>query len=905
MLPPVLPFGNTANDAVPTDANDAEPVLLRLGVGARDSTAALNLATIGFAEISGRGLKAESEQIRAYAAYEQYSAGGAASVKKGGLLVRSDALLVREALYQLHNLVRDSGVSEAKLKAIRLISEDAERARKIFLAADMQQGGLASAIDDGLEIADYAFDSFLRMARPLLVGTCPGLNPAINKLPFPMRPIAYYLMNDFFRSFGNLFWCCNPWSGVLFFFAIACSSDPSSGEVHSDASYQAAICAVAVVVSGLTGELMGAGRGIMALGLLQFGCIISCQVVTHQLIHTPSADSAAEVDASSYVLVVITSVLTTFFTLVMNSFVIQLTGVIPYALPVGLAIFLMRGIGFRSNELLSMRAEGADPLAIYVGDASTAPLWSHDWSLALEASFRGIGSCMWADGWASAVLCWVGIWLCSPILAMLGMLGSLVGTCAMIAMDLSTAEIYGAWWQWEPILACLVIGGLIFHISLPSVVAGAFAALLNTLLGSSARAFLRPISVPVGPFGHGTALFVVTLVRFHKTFMAPVPLAEMSVPEDHLRQRLLARKAMRCVLSTLPDLANTSSESTAADTTTLGGMALHSARGVTERVLVVGEKATAAAINVKQRAAGVAAGQMSPAARQMSNRVATGMQSAGDVLRLAHEPTKVLRKLGAREQLTNMFYLLVSFGAYNVRTFELVTHEYKVSHADLVFIGKLYGLLDKEMLGLAGGADGADEATRQAGALAVLLLAGLLEMSEVAVFRERWATCVAEVDTRLGEAATHEVFFVYFMLRSMRQRSLLQQWESFFSFVDGDHSGKLSLAELQVGAELAFPGDTALVRRAIQGIVEKVDTDGDVELDPSTFVRMTANATNSKWAALLGTLPDRMSRISRSETKTTTPRCRAWGAGTETASSSETTTPRCRAWGAGAEKASS
>lgn len=35
-----------------------------------------------------------------------------------------------------------------------------------------------------------------------------------------LRNAALYLVNDFFRSFGNMFWCCNPLSGLCFFLAV-------------------------------------------------------------------------------------------------------------------------------------------------------------------------------------------------------------------------------------------------------------------------------------------------------------------------------------------------------------------------------------------------------------------------------------------------------------------------------------------------------------------------------------------------------------------------------------------------------------------------------------------------------------------------------------------------------------
>ena len=58
--------------------------------------------------------------------------------------------------------------------------------------------------------------------------------------------------------------------------------------------------------------------------------------------------------------------------------------------------------------------------------------------------FTGIGSCVWCEGIESAILIWVGIGLCSPILAMLAFFGGLIGSLTMIAIDSPTSTVYNA-----------------------------------------------------------------------------------------------------------------------------------------------------------------------------------------------------------------------------------------------------------------------------------------------------------------------------------------------------------------------------------------------------------------------------------------------------------------------------
>ena len=50
--------------------------------------------------------------------------------------------------------------------------------------------------------------------RSLFTGTAPGLNTQLAKLPIGLKEPVELLFNDFFRSFGNMYWCCNPWTGL-------------------------------------------------------------------------------------------------------------------------------------------------------------------------------------------------------------------------------------------------------------------------------------------------------------------------------------------------------------------------------------------------------------------------------------------------------------------------------------------------------------------------------------------------------------------------------------------------------------------------------------------------------------------------------------------------------------------
>ena len=183
---------------------------------------------------------------------DQEAARNAALPRKRTVLDGADAALMRQALHHLNGMTRDESISNDCKLGIRLLRRARARAVSLLLPATPS-------------LLRAGFGVNANFVRRVLVGTAPGLNPLLCSLNIPrgLKLVTTYLANDFFRGFGQTFWCCNPWSGACFLLAI----------LNYDAWLALAV-SFACVVAGLTASAAGTPHGIVALGLTQFDAMI-------------------------------------------------------------------------------------------------------------------------------------------------------------------------------------------------------------------------------------------------------------------------------------------------------------------------------------------------------------------------------------------------------------------------------------------------------------------------------------------------------------------------------------------------------------------------------------------------------------------------------------------------------
>lgn len=357
-------------------------------------------------------------------------------------------------------------------------------------------------------------------------------------------------------------------------------------------------------------------------------------------------------------------------------------------------------------------------------------------------------------------------------------------------------------------MACYVIGGLIFNVSWASTTFGLLCASFTACAGVTARVWLTPFMLPTGPVAWGVSAFLFSCVRFHKTFMMPVELAEMTVPEDHLFQRLMARKVMGDVVTSLNPRGEAEHD---ADPQALMSRPRYLLTNAWLNVISYG-----------------AYGLHTFAPASAAQCTFRGM---------------TYEELAQVEPPTATLTLLLDIYA-------------KLKQND-----------DAPWTDQMGGdANSAHEKNFQEAIFAFLLLVGLRRPSKVdlEIFQTRWVVILNEHFAAHFHAgtATREVFFVFFLLTAIRDRQLQRQMMTFFKFADKDDSNYLDLSEFNKQANLAYPGK-AWVDEVVNELYARDGQLGPRELSDIAFKR-----NPERWVAVLKALPRRVAAIKASKVGT-------------------------------------
>mmetsp|Transcript_25221 Transcript_25221/g.41761 ORF Transcript_25221/g.41761 Transcript_25221/m.41761 type:complete len:918 (-) Transcript_25221:453-3206(-) len=815
---------------------EEEEQALSSSIGERGSSRGLNLFFVDLERVSGGKPRAAASlgQFEVYGVFAQLASKRrpAGWEQLRNQLLRGDsALMVRGALYDTLQLGHGPLLSASQKRGLRSLASDPD----------------LSNLSGNLGVDFAVRKDALRILRPYFVGTCPDLNSIIRTImPRPLHWLTLYIFNDLLRSYGNLFWCNNPWTGVCALLAIALTD-----------RFFLVVSLVACVTSGLTGKAFGASRGATMFGLLQWASILVALNVAYNHARSPPFDDAWTPEV--FALVCAASACTAFLGLVFNSFIISVFDIIPAGWSIIGSSFLFTGIGFYTcAQDLSLRNTFNSPLGEFATDAQVgdACAETYDWGKVATTWITGITSDIYIEvgadwkggsaGVASVVLCWCGVLICSPIMAIFGFLGLVLGSFTMVLIDVPASDVYNAYHHWEPMIAFMVCGGLVFNFSLSSTLFGALCAIFDTCLGVAFRTWLQPLGIaPAGSLAHAASLFIFSALRYHKTFIKPVSVASMTVPEDHLYQRLMARAVMKEVR---PCLSNIASQVVANK--------------------IANERHR---LSICADASGSGPSHLQGASRlqrlhDAKRRIAEGMsQMTQNIASTSIASTSIAA--AAFRALSNAFLRIISFDAYDLNTFELswtamffrpddlhelnrhIKHMAILLHSLYEKLGRLapQARQSSRTASVPGGVDPVDNERLEQSVYALLLFSGLSKAAakEVAAFQAKWQKtwedCVAVVPK---ESLTDEVFFVFFMLIVLGERAIHTQIDTFFQSADQDRSGTLSLTEFHSWAELAFPGD-----KSAMTIIENLFDDHDqlIDLEELTAFVQISTEQRQEW----------------------------------------------------------
>lgn len=162
----------------------------------------------------------------------------------------------------------------------------------------------------------------------------------------------------------------------------------------------------------------------------------------------------------------------------------------------------------------------------------------------LSALVTGLGQIFFSGGLVSAILVVLALALCSPMGALLGVLGGAIGLMTGLGLGADLNVLYAGLWSYNSALTAIAIGGIFYAPNLRSVAIASVGAFVTALVGWLLGLGLAPLGLPIlaVPFHVGTYACFLGLRRSLSSLVPVAPYAIAS-PEEH-RWRYLTAKQM-------------------------------------------------------------------------------------------------------------------------------------------------------------------------------------------------------------------------------------------------------------------------------------------------------------------------------------------------------------------------
>lgn len=220
----------------------------------------------------------------------------------------------------------------------------------------------------------------------------------------------------------------------------------------------------------------------------------------------------------------------------------------PFTLPFNLALFIYLVASF---NMLRLETSPVRPPSLPQHTTQLVEMPS-GWVF-FEAVFKGVGQVWLADNLAAGIIITAGLALCSPITAFAAVVGSLVGSATALITGAPVTAIASGLYGYNSALTFGCIFGMWFCPSSVTFCVSIFAAVLATVMTDFVSGLFAPYGLPAAtvPFCFCALLF--DLIQGATPMMMPVPLAQMTVPEDHLERDQTIRRALRAMAAIVKD----------------------------------------------------------------------------------------------------------------------------------------------------------------------------------------------------------------------------------------------------------------------------------------------------------------------------------------------------------------
>ncbi|MBP3425305.1 MAG: urea transporter [Rikenellaceae bacterium] len=328
------------------------------------------------------------------------------------------------------------------------------------------------------------------------------------------------MVRSLFRGVGQVMFQGNGWTGALFLIGIFW------GSYASDAGYVAWGALLGVVVSTLTGFILGLPKSQGFQGLWGFnGVLVGCAFPTF-MGATPLM----------WIALVLCAAMTTWVRVALNN-VMKPWKVNSFTFPFVLCTWIF---------LLAAHVMGGLPPTHMDTPAFPSEMPSHVtpglWPM-VKYWLRGISQVFLIDSWVAGLLMVLGLLVSNRWAALWAVVGSAVALSVALLYRAPGMDVEGGLYGFSSVLTGIALGATFYHVNLRSALWALLGVIVTVFFQAAIDVLLTPLGVAAltSPFCIVTWLFLLPLFKFNQS---------KEEDEDHSSWRNLNARQRRVESST-------------------------------------------------------------------------------------------------------------------------------------------------------------------------------------------------------------------------------------------------------------------------------------------------------------------------------------------------------------------
>lgn len=359
-----------------------------------------------------------------------------------------------------------------------------------------------------------------------LLGVAAGLNDLVQK---SASPVVEFL-DSCLRGVGQVFFCNNPVTGLLFLAALAV-----------DSWYSLVSCLIGVVSGTAVAVGFGFDPRTVRAGLMGYNPTLAAMGLAYFCF-----GSAANPFPLPQLVVgmAFAAGLAAIFTASVGSICGGHLGIPTFTFPFHAATW---GWMLMSQLSAYFSVNGSIVSPSLLAMPSTVPtMHAVEYSAVdcIRAVFASVSQVFFLNNPYSGAVCVVAIAVCSPIMGAASVFGAAIGVLVAVALGMPAGQIYAGLWGYNPVLTAIALGGMFFvPLGLRWAMFVLYGVVATAVLHGTVVAFLSPAGMPAltFPFTLVCWLFCLLGGSFAHDEIVFVEPALATVPEDHRRRFRLTR----------------------------------------------------------------------------------------------------------------------------------------------------------------------------------------------------------------------------------------------------------------------------------------------------------------------------------------------------------------------------